>query len=87
MNAGLTAGIKPQKFFVICKSLLQFCKTCYKPYIIQTYDDYSNGSKDAFIKNCKASGIEIVYTGECMTTDTDYSSQAAQAMGPRVCSA
>ena len=42
--------------------------------------------KDAFIKNCEASGIEIVYTGECMTTDTDYSSQAAQAMGPRVCS-
>ena len=27
---------KPQKFFVICKNLLQFCKTCYKPYIIQT---------------------------------------------------
>lgn len=42
--------------------------------------------KDAFIENCEASGIEIVYTGECMTTDTDYSSQAAQAMGPRVCS-
>ena len=42
--------------------------------------------KDAFIENCEASGNEIVYTGECMTTDTDYSSQAAQAMGPRVCS-
>ena len=42
--------------------------------------------KDAFIENCEASGIEIVYTGECMTTDIDYSSQAAQAMGPRVCS-
>ena len=42
--------------------------------------------KDAFIENCEASGIEIVYTGECMTTNTDYSSQAAQAMGPRVCS-
>ena len=42
--------------------------------------------KDAFIENCEASGIEIVYTGECMTTDTDYSSQAAQAMGPHVCS-
>ena len=42
--------------------------------------------KDAFIENCEASGIEIVYTGECMTTDTDYSSQAAQAMGLRVCS-
>ena len=43
-------------------------------------DDYSNGLKDAFIENCEASGIEIVYTGECMTTDTDYSSQAAQAV-------
>ena len=42
--------------------------------------------KYAFIENCEASGIEIVYTGECMTTDTDYSSQAAQAMGPHVCS-
>lgn len=39
-------------------------------------DDYSNGLKDAFIENCEGSGIEIVYTGECMTTDTDYSSQA-----------
>lgn len=43
-------------------------------------DDYSNGLKDAFIENCEASGIEIVYTGECMTTDTDYSSQASQAV-------
>ena len=43
-------------------------------------DDYSNGLKDAFIENCEAGGIEIVYTGECMTTDTDYSSQAAQAV-------
>ena len=43
-------------------------------------DDYSNGLKDAFIENCEASGIEIVYTGECMTTDTDYSQQAAQAV-------
>ena len=42
--------------------------------------------KDAFIENCEASGIESVYTGECMTTDTDYSSQAAQAVGLPVCS-
>ncbi len=47
-------------------------------------DDYSNGLKDAFIENCEASGIEIVYTGECMTTDTDYFSQAAQAVASRV---
>ena len=46
-------------------------------------DDYSNGLKDAFIENCEASGIEIVYTGECMTTDTDYFSQAAQAVASR----
>ena len=43
-------------------------------------DDYSNGLKDAFIENCEANGIEVAYTGECMTTDTDYSSQAAQAV-------
>ena len=36
-------------------------------------DDYSNGLKDAFIENCEANGIEVAYTGECMTTDTDYS--------------
>lgn len=42
-------------------------------------DDYSNGLKDAFVENCEANGIEVTYTGECMTTDTDYSSQAAQA--------
>ena len=34
-------------------------------------DDYSNGLKDAFIENCEANGIEVAYTGECMTTDTD----------------
>lgn len=43
-------------------------------------DDYSNGLKDAFIENCETNGIEVAYTGECMTTDTDYSSQAAQAV-------
>ena len=43
-------------------------------------DDYSNGLKDAFVENCEANGIEVAYVGECMTTDTDYSSQAAQAL-------
>ncbi|MGM9549727.1 MAG: ABC transporter substrate-binding protein, partial [Faecousia sp.] len=43
-------------------------------------DDYSNGLKDAFIENCEASGIEVAYVGECMTTDTDFSSQTAQAV-------
>ncbi|WP_349667143.1 ABC transporter substrate-binding protein [Lacrimispora sp.] len=41
-------------------------------------DDYSNGLKDAFIENAKANGIEVVYTGECTTKDTDFSSQASQ---------
>lgn len=35
-------------------------------------DDYSNGLKDAFVENCEANGIEITYTGECMSTDTDF---------------
>ena len=43
-------------------------------------DDYSNGLKDAFIENCESNGIEVAYVGECMTTDADYSSQAAQAV-------
>ena len=43
-------------------------------------DDYSNGLKDAFVENCEANGIEVAYVGECMTTDTDFSSQAAQAV-------
>lgn len=43
-------------------------------------DDYSNGLKDAFVENCEASGIEVAYVGECMTTDTDFSSQTAQAV-------
>ena len=43
-------------------------------------DDYSNGLKDAFIENCESSGIEVAYVGECMTTDTDFSSQTAQAV-------
>lgn len=43
-------------------------------------DDYSNGLKDAFIENAQANGIEIVYTGECTTKDTDFSSQASQVV-------
>ena len=41
-------------------------------------DDYSNGLKDAFIENCEASGITVVYEGQCTTTDTDFSSQVSQ---------
>ena len=43
-------------------------------------DDYSNGLKDAFIENAKTNGIEIVYTGECTTKDTDFSAQASQVV-------
>ena len=43
-------------------------------------DDYSNGLKDAFVENAQANGIEIVYTGECTTTDTDFTAQASQAV-------
>jgi branched-chain amino acid transport system substrate-binding protein len=43
-------------------------------------DDYSNGLKDAFIENAKANGIDIVYTGECTTKDTDFTAQASQAV-------
>ncbi len=43
-------------------------------------DDDSNGLKDAFVENCESSGIEVAYVGECMTTDTDFSSQTAQAV-------
>jgi len=43
-------------------------------------DDYSNGLKDAFIENAKTDGIEIVYTGECTTKDTDFTAQASQAV-------
>ena len=42
-------------------------------------DDYSNGLKEAFIESAEAKGIEIVYTGECTTKDTDFSSQASLA--------
>ena len=41
-------------------------------------DDYSNGLKDAFIENCGDLGIEVVYEGQCTTTDTDFSSQVSQ---------
>lgn len=43
-------------------------------------DDYSNGLKDAFIENAKEAGIEVVYTGECTTKDTDFSSQTSQVV-------
>lgn len=43
-------------------------------------DDYSNGLKDAFIENADDAGIEVVYTGECTTTDTDFTAQASQAV-------
>lgn len=43
-------------------------------------DDYSNGLKDAFVENATANGIEIVYTGECTTKDTDFTAQASQAV-------
>jgi ABC-type branched-chain amino acid transport systems, periplasmic component len=43
-------------------------------------DDYSNGLKDAFVENAKKDGIDIVYTGECTTKDTDFSAQASQAV-------
>ena len=41
-------------------------------------DDYSNGLKDAFIENCEALGIEVVDTEQCVTTDTDFSSQLSK---------
>ncbi len=43
-------------------------------------DDYSNGLKDAFVENAEANGIEVVYTGECTTTDTDFTAQVSQAV-------
>lgn len=43
-------------------------------------DDYSNGLKDAFIENAEASGIEVVYIGECTTKDTDFTSQTSQVV-------
>ncbi|MGN0131793.1 MAG: ABC transporter substrate-binding protein [Lachnospiraceae bacterium] len=43
-------------------------------------DDYSNGLKDAFLENAEANGLEVVYTGECTTTDTDFTAQASQAV-------
>lgn len=43
-------------------------------------DDYSNGLKDAFIENAKSNGIEVVYTGECTTKDTDFTAQASQVV-------
>ena len=43
-------------------------------------DDYSNGLMAAFVENAEAAGIEVVYTGECTTTDTDFTAQASQAV-------
>ncbi len=43
-------------------------------------DDYSNGLKDAFVENAEAYGLEVVYTGECTTKDTDYTAQVSQAV-------
>ena len=43
-------------------------------------DDYSNGLKDAFIENCEANGIEVVYEGQCTTADTDFTSQVSQVV-------
>ena len=43
-------------------------------------DDYSNCLKDAFVENAEADGIEVVYTGECTTTDTDFTAQVSQAV-------
>ncbi|MDD2972157.1 MAG: ABC transporter substrate-binding protein [Lachnospiraceae bacterium] len=43
-------------------------------------DDYSNGLMEAFVENAEAGGIEVVYTGECTTTDTDFTAQASQAV-------
>lgn len=43
-------------------------------------DDYSNGLKDAFVESAPEDGIEILYTGECTTKDTDFSAQVSQAV-------
>lgn len=43
-------------------------------------DDYSNGLKDAFVENAATNGIEVVYTGECTTKDTDFTAQASMAV-------
>lgn len=43
-------------------------------------DDYSNGLKDAFAENAKTNGLEVVYTGECTTKDTDFTAQASQVV-------
>lgn len=43
-------------------------------------DDYSNGLKDAFVENATTAGIEVVYTGECTTKDTDFTAQVSQAV-------
>ena len=44
-------------------------------------DDYSNGLKDAFVESAETLGIDVLYVGECTTTDTDFTAQATQAVG------
>lgn len=43
-------------------------------------DDYSNGLKNAFVEAAETDGIEILYTGECTTKDTDFTAQVSQAV-------
>ena len=68
MIQGHFAGIIP--CFAATKAAIIYAKD----------DDYSNGLKDAFVENAEADGIEVVYTGECTTTDTDFTAQVSQAV-------
>ncbi|MDO5423233.1 MAG: ABC transporter substrate-binding protein [Eubacteriales bacterium] len=43
-------------------------------------DDYSNGLKDAFVESAAGDGVEILYTGECTTKDTDFTAQVSQVV-------
>ena len=42
-------------------------------------DDYSNGLRNAFVTAAPDNGLTVSYQGEYTSTDTDFSSQAAQA--------
>lgn len=54
-------------------------KGCKKAAVIYAKDDdYSNGLKDAFVENAPANGMEVVYSGECTSKDTDFSAQVSQ---------
>lgn len=56
-------------------------KGCKKTAVIYAKDDdYSNGLKDAFVENAPANGMEVVYTGECTSKDTDFSAQVSQVV-------